>query len=158
MPNRIPVTKDSGHHRNGKRQQHHLPVHMDVGFMRDRILRHQAHNRRNAAIRQQHAQEPAGKREHYRLRQELTEDAARRGPERNSNGDLALPRRGPRQQQNGYVRAADDQKQTNRCHQNFQGSAETLEQKIVQGLDPHAEARLWIVVRAARGEPLGNGL
>src|SRR5205814_1470318 len=40
----------------------------------------------------------------------------------------------------------------------LQSSAETLEQKLVQGLDPHAKASLGIVVWAARGESLGDGL
>ncbi len=66
-------------------------------------------DRRDAPRREQHTHDAADERDDSALDEQLTQQPPRGGANRRAHGQLALPRRGARQQQRAEVRADDEQ-------------------------------------------------
>ena len=69
---------------------------------------------------QQQSQQPAERGEDEALGEKLPHEAAPAAAERGPDRDLAVARRGARQQQVGHVRAADQQDEADRAEQHHQ--------------------------------------
>ena len=112
--------------RHGEREEEHRHVHAHFVETRNALRRHRQ-QRLGAPRRQQQADEPRHDREHDALGDELRDDAAAAGAERAADGDLALARRRPREQEVRDIRGRNQQQESDRAEQHVQDLADVAD-------------------------------
>ena len=104
----------AGHRADAEREQQHGDTERDLGFRRQRVIRHQRDDRVEKHRREQRAYHAAHEREHQALDEQLPRDRAVGRAEGRAHGELAVPRAAAREEEVGDVGARDQQQEAHR--------------------------------------------
>ena len=99
------------------RESDHPRIHRRVEGNRERRRRHQRHQSTRRPDREQNARQSAGRGQQQALEQQLTDQTATAGADREANRDLTLSAGRAREQQPGEVRARNQQDDADDRHQ-----------------------------------------
>ncbi len=148
--------QDARQRHGGEGEEQDRNAEPDVGFGRQRVRRHQRHDRVEESCRQRHAEHAADDGEDHALGDELADDDPARGAAGAADGQLALPRRAASEHEVRDVRARDEQHERHRAEQQPQAVDElVIEEIVLEQLDAGAPSG----VRGGElgGETLGHG-
>src|SRR6266481_2374666 len=139
LKSRRDAEDDAGQQRKTNAEIQNRQIDADGGFMGEREFREPIDDELHQAICQRHANDRPGERQHQRFREQLPQDARALGANRRTHRHLVLALRGPGQQENRNISAADQQQQNHRREQQRQRAADLIYELIVQTFESHAE-------------------
>ena len=146
---------DAGQRRDRQREQQHRRVERDLGFIGNRVRRHERQDRREPRVSQRRADHAGGQRQEQALGEQLSNQPPPARAERHADGHLALPRARARQHQVRDVGAGDEQEQRHRAEQHPDVPADRARERLGEG--QQADAPLvgklgWIALLEVRDD------
>ena len=146
-------------YRHAERESDHDRIERDLVRARNEVVA-QMRQQRQRDCREDEADHSAGEREHQAFDEELRDDAAALGAEREADADFLAPAREAREQQIGDVRARDQQHARDRGEQHAVGLALVADEIVLQVAGEHLRRRVDVLrvrLRVARRNDVHRG-
>ncbi len=128
--------EDAGDDGNYQGEEQDILIDADFRGTRQAVGRRRQ-NQAGPPTGEQHTDRCGAQRQQDAFRQQLAHDPSAFGAQRGANGELALARRGARQQQIGDISAGDDQDESDRTDQQQQRGLDVPDHVVLHADEPH---------------------